>query len=143
MTQIGEPQDNDVDELEGVTVLTNNNETFISHFVDAGVHFTTVRNTKPKHTCRRCNKSFESNNKLHEHLGKCSKKARVAGPAKIKIIQAKPNTQNKVIPSTVTPSGTGIDFKKWSYCTIQASLTENGTIDSICPDSGNVITLVD
>ena len=109
--------------------------------------------TKSERVCKKCRTRFSSNNKLHAHIrGQCLGRPSLETAA-YNSSSKEPKTkvhihdqQLPVIPSAVDPSqdlGTGFGFRGYQYATAQFTLTETGTEQSGCLDTGAGLTIID
>ena len=90
-----------------------------------------------EHSCKRCSKSFESNNKLHEHLRKdgCKKKVAFALPT---------GPNGNVVKSTAPQNeNPGHAFKGYRYATMQVAFTKDQPPKDVCLDTGCTMSLID
>lgn len=107
--------------------------------VDA--HFVRVESKPSERSCRRCKQAFASGNQLHRHIqNDCPKKGKATvRPSVVKGEIIEPT----ILHSSIKPTGTGLDFREWTYCTCQAAAKPNGQSITICADTGSTMTLVD
>lgn len=97
--------------------------------------------------CNNCHAVYPSNTKLHKHLREHVCKPSMShkqestqegaehDPATVEVVST--------IVSTSTPLADGQEFRRWHYTTCDASLSDQGALERICPDSGSGITIVD
>ena len=128
---------------------------------EASVNWVGAQAITTSHQCRRCHRTFESNNKVHEHIRKeCKRQSRtksanteVSSPtmsANTDISLANDSTDKAnillIINSSVNANAdidTGYRFQGWRRVTTSISLAKDQEARSACLDSGASLTLID
>jgi transposase InsO family protein len=111
----------------------------IAHNYEAHVNAVADIVEKPSHRCFLCKQTFNSNNKLHDHIrGKCQPVAAIAYNAQVG------NGDLLTVESTgIQLAPPGHAFKGWHYCTVRVLALNSDMADEACFDTGCSITLVD
>ena len=96
----------------------------------------------PTAGCRKCQRSFESKNKLHKHLQvgyKFNKGSKTIKPRNDQAI-----SKDEIVESDATEDMTGgYGFRGWQYVTAMVRLRPNAATESVCIDIGCTMSIID
>jgi hypothetical protein len=118
---------------------------------------------KKEVTCKKCKKSFPSNNQLHKHVREDNYKRPGILKSKNQATVESDTEETTEKSSVVTPVslaltaipvvesavdsksdiGTGFGFRNWHFVTVMFKFSVKGATHKVCMDTGCSVTLID
>ena len=95
--------------------------------------------------CRRCPELFNSNNTLHKHVRSSHNPGttKEARNSTSELAYSTDPNEKLVRSNAMNVSAKGYGFRGWRYATVQARLSQDGQVNSMCLDTGCTASLID